>query len=167
MRKPPTYFLLILLLAAGSTANAAPGQPDPWSRQIDNTWWNQAGNIEALELSEETRKVMDDHAVAFLQSHTDRRNEQSANQRAFLRHAGQGEWDQARERAELVAESTANYALGVRMLKISILRELSDRQRDAMVENLPALINQTWIRTPQRSLLRSVVNKPQPDQGDR
>jgi hypothetical protein len=159
MPKATTLTLLLILIAASMAAH---GQPDPWSRQINQAWWHQANNIEALELSTETSKRMDDHARAFLQEYSASRNQQINNQREFLKHAGRGEWDEARELIEKVAESTAKHARGNRLLKISILQELSEQQRQVLVENFPALINQTWIRIPRQSMLRGANRKSAP-----
>jgi len=123
--------------AKGGQKAPVPGGPD----DKDARWWNDSGVVEALSLTDEQRKKIDEHLKTY-------RDAVPKNRGLDVFHEAlvQGDWKAAQTEINKVA-SEAEKGIQLRgALKVGVLSVMSDEQRQSLVDRYPRLIYKPWTR---------------------
>ena len=128
-------------------------------KAVEEMWWNDPEVVSHLSLSEDQRKNMDGQYRAYLETGPPRLD--SVSRDAFVEALAAGDWDGARARIDEMAEAAVIPLRAHGELKIRLLRQLSDEQRQRFVEKYPQLLRRPWVaRRAGSTSRRKAAGKP-------
>ena len=104
-------------------------------------WWNDAGIVKSLSLTETQRKKMDAYLAAY------RKKVPEARRRAAFHEAlAKGDWAEARKQLAKLSQFADESVRTRGNLKIEALSLLSKEQHKKLVDHFPRLIYKPWGR---------------------
>lgn len=104
-------------------------------------WWNDAGIVKSLSLTDEQRKKMDAYLAAY------RQKVPEARRRAAYHEAlSKGNWAEARKELDKLSHFADESVRTRGSLKIEALSLLSKEQHKKLVDHFPRLIYKPWGR---------------------
>lgn len=104
-------------------------------------WWNDAGIVKALSLTDEQRKKMESYLSAYRETVPEERRRAE-----FHEALVQGRFDEARKELEKLSQLAAASVSTRGRLKIDVLSVLSEEQHKQLVDGYPRLIYKPWGR---------------------
>lgn len=144
---------VLLLAVLGSVAQATPAaaQDAPRVRaQAEHVgdgpriWWNMKTYVEALGLSAEQRRGMDELFMAHRDARRQQAREYRQEHRAFVESLRRGDFAAARKASERLSVRTAELAKLASALKIDVIALLDAEQRHRLAE-FPNILQRAWM----------------------
>ncbi|MDJ0850950.1 MAG: hypothetical protein QNK04_21475 [Myxococcota bacterium] len=143
----PTLALALLASAALAQPGGRPGAGQGRARTERTLWWNSPAFIESLSLSTDQREKMDAAWERF-QASVGERSKSVGSRKSFHEALEQGRWEEARKALDTMADAARVPLKASGELKIAVLEQLSDEQRQKLATEHATLLRQTWSPRP-------------------
>jgi len=104
-------------------------------------WWNDAGIVKSLSLTEAQRKKMDAYLAAYREKVPEARR-----RAAFHQALAKSDWDEARKQLDQLSKFADESVRTRGNLKIETLSLLTEEQHKKLVDHFPRLIYKPWGR---------------------